>query len=341
LDVNLFFFVAKPMIKIRFHILFWILIALYIFDYFIDVFNLVDSLIYTAFEIFLFATEFYLNLFFLIPFVLLKKGRIAYAVSLIVLLSATCSAYFVAGLNDYLLATNFLRTLITFFLNHVLFIFISYIIWFFNKYLEEKEKRLKLENEKIQMEMKLLKSQLNPHFLFNTLNNIYTLVLLKSDDAPEMLAALSDIMRYLVYEGNKKDVLLEAEIKAIDKYIQIQQYRRISGLENIHFEVSGDPSALKVPPLIFMTLIENALKHGDIIENKNGFVNINLTITGNHIEFNILNSFQPKENRKGIGLKNITSQMDIIFGEAYQMKIDECNTHYTVNLKFHGSQNAI
>jgi LytS/YehU family sensor histidine kinase len=323
--------------KIGFYILFWIFISLYVFDYFIDEYSLINSIAYTAFEVIIYSAEFYINLFLLIPFVLQKKGKTAYILSLIVLLSVFCSAYFLTGLNAYLLSENVFRAISSFFLNHSLFVFLSYTVWYYNRYISEKQKRLKLEYEKLQSEMMLLKSQVSPHFLFNALNNIYSLALLKSDDAPKMISTLSDILRYFLDEGNKKEVFLESEIEIISKYIQIQKYRQIPGMNNIIFKVSGDPLGLKVPPLLFMTLIENAFKHGDIIEKKEGFVNIGFNISGKKIEFNIVNSFQPKENRSGIGLMNVKSQLDILYGKNYQMSIDEKNKSYNVSLNLYGN----
>jgi len=322
--------------KVSFHILFWLYISLYVFDYFIDQFNFVNSVTYTAFEIVLYATEVYLNLFFLIPVILLKKGKFAYFISLLILLFFTCSSYFILNLNNELLSQNFSRSIYTFFLNHILFIFISYFAWYYEKYFSEKQKRLTLENEKLQSEMIMLKSQISPHFLFNTLNNIYSLTLSKSDDAPKMLASVSDILRYFIYEGNKNEVFLESEIEVISKYIQIQEYRQIPGMKNIQFKINGDTSVLKVPPLIFMTLIENAFKHGDIVEKKEGFVNISFNISGNKIEFVIANSYQPKEISNGIGLINVKSQLDVIYGRNYQLNINEENLNYKVSLILYG-----
>ena len=322
--------------KLSIHILFWLYISLYVFDYFVDQNSLINSITYTAFEIVLYIAEAYINLFFLIPVILLKKGKLAYFTSLLILLSIACLSYFLLDLNKELLSQNFLRSIYTFFLNHVLFICISYFAWYYEKYFSEKQKRLKLENEKLQSEMMMLKSQISPHFLFNTLNNIYSLTLAKSDDAPKMLASVSDILRYFIYEGNKNEVFLESEIEVITKYIQIQKYRQIPGMNNIQFKINGDTSMLKVPPLIFMTLIENAFKHGDIVEKKDGFVNISFSVSGNKIEFVIENSYQPKEISNGIGLKNVRSQLDVIYGNNYQFNIAEENSNYKVSLILYG-----
>lgn len=323
--------------KIQYHIIFWIFISLYVFDYLIFFYDFKDSILYTSFEILVLSSEFYINLFILLPFVLIKKGRIAYIISLVVLLFLGFSAYYLTGLNTVLYSKEFQRSVISFVLNHSLYIFISYIIWFVNKYFNEKQMRLQLENEKLQSEMMMLKSQISPHFLFNALNNIYSLTLIKSENAPKMLATLADILRYFLYDTDKKTTFLTSEIEIINKYIQIQKYRQIAGMNNINFNISNDNLALQVPPLLLITLVENAFKHGDIIENKDGFVTIDLVTINNKIEFVIANSFQHKGSSEGIGLTNLKSQLKNIFKDNYHFSIDDNNMVYKVTLSFYGS----
>jgi sensor histidine kinase YesM len=327
--------------KIYYHLLFWMFISLYVFDYIASFYNFKESILYSSFEVTILCAEFYINLFVLLPFVLNKKGKIAYTAALIALLSLSFSAYYGTGLNITLYNDDLIRSIISFLLNHSLYLFISYIVWFFNKYFTEKQLRLQLENEKLQTEMMLLKSQISPHFLFNALNNIYTLTLIKSDNAPKMLATLADILRYFLYEGDKKQTLLASEIEIIHKYIQIQKYRQIEGMNNITFNVSDDNTVKQVPPLLFITLVENAFKHGDIIENKNGFVTIDLATSHNKIEFTIANSFQFKANNQGIGLKNLESQLKNLFENKYQLKIEDSNSIYKVSLSFYGNKDNI
>jgi sensor histidine kinase YesM len=322
--------------KLYFHILFWVFIYLYEFDYIIDLYSPLKSIVYSACEVSVYCAEFYINLLVLMPFILIRKGKIAYTLSLLILLIVGFSTYYITGLNKVLSPENFQRAIVSFLLNHSLFIFISYIVWFFNKYLSEKQMRLQLENEKLQLEMSLLKSQISPHFLFNALNNIYSLTLIKSDDAPKMLSSLSDLLRYFIYESNKKRTFLTSEIELINKYIEIQKYRQVAGMCNILFNVSGDISGVQVPPLLFILLVENAFKHGDIIENKNGFVNINLSVNEGKIDFTVANSFQPNEKGNGIGLKNLESQLKNLFNNNYQLKIESNHSIFKVSMSFYG-----
>ena len=161
--------------RIVYHIIFWVFIILYVFDYFIDEYSLKISILYSLFEFIIYSSEFYINLFILIPFFFHKKFKVAYFLSVFVTLSFFCSCYFIVDLNNELLDANPYRAITSFFLNHILYFIISYFVWHYNKYIKEKEVRFEAEKQKLQTEMLLLKSQISPHFLFNSLNNIYSL----------------------------------------------------------------------------------------------------------------------------------------------------------------------
>jgi len=323
---------------IGFHVVFWVFIALYDFDYLIDLHKLPTSIGYAAIETSIYALEFYINLFVLLPIISKKYGQLTYCLSILFLLFFACSLYFVFGINQELLAHSILRSILSFLLNHTLFIVISFLAWHFNQFQQEKQRRLQLENNQLQSEILLLKSQINPHFLFNALNNIYSLTLLKSDDAPKMLATLSDILRYLIYEGGKESILLATEIEIIEKYIALQKFRKIPGKDNIRFSVVGDLTEIKTPPLLFINLVENIFKHSDIAERTDSFVEIQFTINELEIAYKSTNSFQPKAMEAGVGLKNTISQLDLLFEDSYQLVIEQENNVYQLNLIFNGTR---
>ncbi len=185
------------------------------------------------------------------------------------------------------------------------------------------ELSLKVEHEKLSSEMALLKSQISPHFLFNTLNNIYSLAFVKSDDAPTMIAVLADVLRYLIYESTVDRVMLSSEIEILQKYLKIQELRRIPGANNSNLQIIGTPEQIKVPPLILITLAENVFKHGSIISEEDGYVNIEVKIDENQVTYYLENSYVKTKSAPGIGLKNIRGQLDLLFGESYKMDIKE------------------
>ncbi len=197
-----------------------------------------------------------------------------------------------------------------------------------------KELSLKMEHEKLSSEMALLKSQISPHFLFNTLNNIYSLAFVKSDDAPTMIAVLADVLRYLIYESTVDRVLLSSEIEILEKYLKIQELRRIPGGANNTVTIVGDTENTKVPPLIMITLAENVFKHGSIISDEDGFVNIEVKVVNNHVSYYIENSYINNQKKPGIGLKNIQNQLDLLFGDDYTLEIKTDDQVFSVNLVF-------
>ncbi len=329
--------------KIILHSIFWVFIFLYTFDYHVDEFSLRLSLTYSFFEVFTNGIEFYVNLLFLLPIVLQRNGIVTYSLCLLLLLTSTYLLYAITGTDNVVLSAETDRSILSFLLNHLLFILLSIFVWYFYKFEQEKQKRLQLENQQLINEIGLLKAQINPHFLFNSLNNIYTLTLVKSDHAPKMIAALSDILRYSLDEGQKEKGSLDSEIKMIEKYLLIQEFRQIPKKDNVRFVVTGNTAHKEVPPLLLITLIENAFKHGDVLEHTNGFVQIKLNVNENidkgtyELDFTINNSFQPNERWGGIGLANVRSQLALIYGNKHQLHVSEKNNVFTVQLNIYGN----
>jgi LytS/YehU family sensor histidine kinase len=240
-------------------------------------------------------------------------------------------------LDKVLLSDTFSRASISFILNHALFYFISYLVWFFDRYQKAKEQTWKLEKEKLELKMLFLKSQISPHFFFNTLNNIYALSLVKSDKAPQLIALLSDLMRYFVYDGNQVSVSIKEEIKVLEKYLEIQKIRELKGGDHITFHCASIDESIKIPPLLLITLLENAFKHGDINENEKGYVRVSLhdENTG-QLHFLVENSFVENNQKAGIGLTNFKSQLDLLFGKNYEFQIEKKDNCYTSSLIIYG-----
>lgn len=193
--------------------------------------------------------------------------------------------------------------------------------------------RKKVENEKVTSELQFLKTQLNPHFLFNSLNTVYSLSVKKSENTSEAIINLSELMRYMLYEANQNLVPLEKELDYIKNYVQLQ-ILRLSDSEKVSFNVHGDDKNKKIAPLLFISFIENAFKYGTDFKGKTD-VKITITITENTIRFfvkNKIGSYRIKTKSSGIGLENIKNRLHLLYPKAHQLSIDESDDYYTIDL---------
>ena len=190
-----------------------------------------------------------------------------------------------------------------------------------------------LKEEKVNAELALLKTQINPHFLFNTLNNLYGLTVEKSDDAPDLVLKLSDLLRYTIYQGKKDLVSLKQEIEYLKNYIELHKIRYHKNVD-IHFDYEFD-SNLKIAPLLCIILIENAFKHGVELLTQNAYVHIRLKTLKNSIKFEVENNFKsnPSNIKEGIGLENLTNRLELIYPEKYSILTEKENTIYKVQLE--------
>lgn len=207
----------------------------------------------------------------------------------------------------------------------------------FNDWLRTTREMQELATKTMQSELKFLKTQINPHFLFNTLNNIYALSLKKSDKTPETVIKLSEMMRYMLYECNEKRVLLANEIKYIKNYIDLESLRQAKNVEII-FEIEGEVSSQKIAPLIFTPFLENAFKHGISNHLTKGYIKIKLHVEAFSIVFTMENSkpdlfLQQKSTRNGgIGLKNLRRRLELIYPNNYNLTIKDQPNSYLVEL---------
>lgn len=189
-----------------------------------------------------------------------------------------------------------------------------------------------LKADKAKAELMLLKSQVNPHFFFNTLNNLYGLVVEKSDKAPEVVLKLSDMMRYTIYEGKEDVVLLKDEISYLENYIELHKirYQKKVDIVFIH-EVEG---GLKVAPLLFIILLENAFKHGVEKMRGNAFICLRMQTHGNQLFFTIANSMDESTptHQPGIGLENLKKRLEHLYHNRYKLTIEKETAVYRVHL---------
>ena len=200
---------------------------------------------------------------------------------------------------------------------------------------EIEKTKLNTELKLKEAELKILKAQIHPHFLFNTLNNLYGLTLEKSDSAPDLVLKLSEILDYILYRCNDKKVPLNAEIENLKNYISIEKLRYTEKLE-LKIEFPENYDDLQIAPLILLPFVENAFKHGVSNFPDGAFVETKISCSGNTLNFKIENSRNPELGKSGpasgIGLKNVRKRLDLVYPEKYNLNISEKEKTFSVNL---------
>lgn len=207
---------------------------------------------------------------------------------------------------------------------------------------KQKRKYQESQKEKVSTELSFLKSQINPHFFFNTLNNIYALAAAKSDDTEKAILLLSNMMRYVLYEAGTEKILLSKEVQFIENYIALQKIRfSVKKAIDISFETSGATDFSQIAPMLFLPMVENAFKHG-ISYREKSFVAITLVASEQDILFTVKNSkarsaaeMLPSAESKnsGIGLENIKKRLNLLYPKKHKFVISECEKEYMVKLQ--------
>jgi len=198
---------------------------------------------------------------------------------------------------------------------------------------QQKVKRIEQQN--LRNELTFLKSQLQPHFFFNTLNNLYSLTLQKSDEAPETVVKLSDMMSYMLYECDVPTIPLSKEIMHMRTYLDLEMLRFGQRLK-LDFQVDGDVQPCSIPPLLLLPFIENSFKHGIANQVRKAKIEMRLTVAESQIRFEITNprldQRRPERAGQGLGLKNVRRRLELLYGSAYELTIEESDTLFHVKL---------
>ena len=323
------------------HVIFWLilLIILVIMD-----FNKVGwplVLFQKAVDVLFYALIIYLNLNYLIPKFLSKKSFWAYVTLLILVVLLLTPIKIVIQVMLFSEAPSFQGYFIEnqsyFFMSMFLVGSSSTIYGIISDWFIHQSEKIELQTQTMQSELKFLKSQINPHFLFNTLNNLYALTLKKSDDAPEIVLKLSEMMRYMLYECNEPLVPLHKEVSYMRNYLDLERLRQHE-MMNLDFEVEGAVENQRIAPLLLIPFIENSFKHGLSNQISQGWVGIHMNIEPERLTFTIENSKSPSHpkltHRKsgGIGLVNVRRRLNLLYQDRYQLTIKNEPDKYTVNL---------
>jgi len=294
-------------------------------------------------NIFFYGLVVYFNLYYLIPNYLFKEKKfLHYCVFLIlsVIIITPIKMVILYFFFSYFptVQAQLIGDQYWYFLTSFLVVGASTIFSIVADWVRHQRERRDLQTQTMQSELKFLKSQINPHFLFNTLNNLYALTLKKSDKAPEIVIKLSEMMRYMLYECNEKRVLLSKEVNYLRNYLDLERLRQGKTVE-INFDVVGEIKEQRVSPLLFIPFLENSFKHGLNHQIATGFVNIVLQADEKKVSFYIENSkpqSMPVLDRRrsgGIGLVNVRRRLNILYPNRYQLEINDHPNIYAVDLK--------
>jgi sensor histidine kinase YesM len=292
------------------------------------------------FIIFLFDLTFiYFNLYYLFPRFLQKGKFNIYVLSLLIMSSLYFLISYVSqqiyviyfGKNEaFALKFNFSDFFNVFTIGFITICCTTgYKI--FKQWVFDQQRFAELEKQKISSELEQLKNQVNPHFLFNTLNNLHVLTLTNPSKASEIILGLSDVLRYQIYDSKNDSVLLKKDIEVIDQYLQLEKIRR----DNLKYEIRklGNLNDKNVPPLLFINFIDNAIKHSN--GRADSFINILFDQKEKQLYFEIINSKiqvkLPPEN-SGFGLINVKKRLDLLYGKNYTLEILDEQKTFTVKL---------
>lgn len=328
------------------HLLFWTL-SWYVL---LNVFSVSSSFqkidfIYTSVFLITLLIPVELNLLFLVPRFLKRNNWFIYGILFIstLLFFGLFNQFLFNELIDRVFPGYFFISYYSYFdilKFFTVFMVVTTLLHLSKEWFELNEARQRmnlLQKEKVEAELKALSNQVNPHFLFNSLNVLYSLSINNSRQAPEAIIKLSDILRYVIYESNKDSVKLGSEISLIHNYIDLQQFR-VTTDTNVQFDYEVEDETLQIAPMLFLPLVENSYKHGIKGDIKNTFIHIQLNQKEDYIDFSIKNnkgqSGEPNNQRSGgVGLENIRNRLQLIYPKCYTFEMEDHEHVFGVKLK--------
>lgn len=285
----------------------------------------------------------YIHYFLLLPLLIKKHNYSIYALYVVLMMAAIIlGRAWTEGLlfgdlfgSDYYAKLTGLRLFNLFWTTASFVVFISLLKFTIDRFILEGEKKA-LENEKLNAELNYLKAQVNPHFLFNTLHNLNYLAQVKSDQASDVVVKLSNIMRYMIYDSDKREVLLSKEIEYVKDYLALERIRLNHDFD-LQFDTSGVEVDLEIVPLILIPFVENAFKHGVSDAEKSSWVKVKLESDQESLTLIVENSIITKQHsdqdKSGFGLENVRKRLNLSFPDAYELTIKADDKVFRVHLK--------
>jgi LytS/YehU family sensor histidine kinase len=321
------------------HLLFWVLVVTYFaWGFGLDI-NPKASFINALFFLPGHLIMVYAMLYFLIPRFLLKRRFWQFFLGFFVLI-LICVLYTILAQLSVSNTRNFQGATLTVGRNILPFIHIAAIAasikllkhWYF-----QRKETLEAEQKRTVAELKLLKAQLHPHFLFNTLNNLYSHTLEFSPKSPEIVLKLSGLLRFMIYESNTPKIPLANEIELLQNYISLEQLRYGERLE-MSVVINGDIEQYQIAPLLLLPFLENAFKHGTSRQLDQCWISFNLSVENSEMNFKLVNSIDPQikygdMKLGGLGLQNVIRRLELLYKDNFQMETQRMEEVFVVNLK--------
>ncbi len=328
------------------HILFWVVsvVSFMLLLFYTRGFKLEEINLKTAISIlttlFFLAISVYINLLWLIPKFFKKRRFVLFGILqvaniiLFILLTSYTSQVFEQDHPDFLSEAIVESILVS------LFLIVTTALKFMRDSIRLQDVEIKvkeMEGQKTKAELQALKSQINPHFFFNTLNTLYSLSLDKSEKTPDMILKLSELMRYVIYETQDNQVPLNKQLDFLKTYVYLEKMRTDENL-NLTFEVKGEYLNTRSDPLLFIAFIENAFKHGCKTKSLNPYIYIEFNVEHpekvefvieNNIDLNIVSS---EEQETGFGLVNVRKRLELLYPGLHNLSINQTESTYRVEL---------
>jgi two-component system, LytTR family, sensor kinase len=351
-------------VQLLLHVLVWTILFIFpSYLLYIDSRQEVNFLYHNYIQTTIYAIIFYINYFLLIPYLFFRKKKALYFASAFILVVLMTLLMEIP--NKYLMPERKMPPMQTLarqpfpqnrpglgppladkmpkpfrgwpLYNFVLISFLvsgfSLGLKFSGKLMKNEKKHKEAEKEKINTELIMLKTQINPHFLFNSLNTIYSLALIKSELTPEAIMKLSDMMRYVLQDVEKEYVPLDLEIQYIRHYVELQKLR-LSNNVDLQLKISGDPEELEIPPMILIPFVENAFKYGTSSHEK-AVIIIEIRLDGKTLDFKVSNQIFPGREEKetfGIGINNTRQRLQLIYPDKHMLMLTNNGKVFIVNL---------
>ncbi|MEM9361442.1 MAG: histidine kinase [Bacteroidota bacterium] len=268
----------------------------------------------------------WVNHFILIPFFLDKKRYLLFSIFLVATIFVAISAKI-----NFTYSWNAISKFFFFFLYTTGTGMAAFFLRRSMRIQRENSEKEKLQRE---LELNYLKEQVNPHFLFNSLNSIYALSRQQSKETPEVVMQLSELMRYQLESAKKDFVSLKEELEFIENYLLLEE-KRLSKRCTIEFLIEGESSNYKIAPMLLIPFVENAIKHGAQATNAQSMIEVNVSIKNSRLHLHVVNSkhnTEAKSTRKGTGLENVKRRLNLLYPNAHVLDINDMEATYHVNL---------